>query len=76
MSISFGKPKFIVETRYNFPRVPWELLTEVDTLTQAVEAGTTTRLTQDKNRFRVLYRSRHGGLAVVVLPEAFEAILT
>ena len=71
-----AQPGFIIETRYNFPRVPWDTLTgegePFNDLTLAVTRAAELATDSPKNRYRVLYRTRYSSNIVAVPPEAFE----
>jgi hypothetical protein len=68
-----SKEGFIIEKRFNAPRVPWEAESVVlDTLPEATSAAATWKRNNSRFRYRVLYRSKHGSEVVVVPPEAFD----
>lgn len=76
-----AKPGFIIEKRYNFPRVPWEVQapeshhlgnSRFSNLTNATEVAVKWKASQPDYRFRILYQSGNGGEFVVVPPEAFD----
>jgi hypothetical protein len=73
-----AQPGFIIEKRYNFPRVPWEVQapplrhSRFSNLTNATEVAAKWKASQPDYRFRILYQSGTGSEFVVVPPEAFD----
>jgi len=68
-----AQPGFIIEKRFNAPRVPWKVESAVfGTFLEATETAVAWKYNNPDFRFRLLFQSRYGGQSVVIPPETFD----